>query len=212
MPASAQSAMLYREQTGPAVKLIKVLEEEQYGGSLLHLWYSSGESYRISSDSSRATLSFDYRDPAAGTEYSAHRSGNAIRIEGVLKGRPASRVVDIDGNPWYESLEFGLRDFAVSGSRRPALAWVIVPENTVAYLVALGLERIEPIDVSGRSVEAVRVRVSLRGIPAFFWSTLYWYRVPDGAFVKFEGPRGGFGSIPTIMELVAGAGLAARLR
>ncbi len=44
----------------------------------------------------------------------------------TLKGKPASRVVRIDSNPWYESLEFGLQEFAASGSQQPGLCWVLL--------------------------------------------------------------------------------------
>jgi hypothetical protein len=116
--------------------------------------------------------------------------------------------VRIDSNPWYESLEFGLREFAVSGTTQPGYCWVVVPDDTATYLVVTRIEKRETVEVNTRPVDAVRVRVALNGIPPFFWSTLYWYRMTDGAFVRFEGPRGGFGSPRTVMELLAGPAVA----
>jgi hypothetical protein len=201
--AQADSTRVYREQTGSLVKVIRVQQEDGAGGSVLHMQASTGESYVIWNDSSRATRGFTYSDPGADTDYSAVRSGDTIRLHGILKGAPVARVLKVDPSPWYESLEFGLEGLAVSGSRKPALAWVVVPDSGEPFLVVTRAEAVDTLTVESVDVPAARVRVSLRGIPAILWSTLYWFRIPDGMFLRFEGPRMGFGSAPTVMMLLS---------
>jgi hypothetical protein len=156
---------------------VEISEQERPDGRVIEASMSSGESYRIGSDATGANTACSFRFPVDRTSWSARREGDTLRIEGTVQGRPVSRTVAIDGNPWHESAERSLQSYAVSGSG-------------------------EPVEVNGRVVEAVRVTVRPAGILAFTWSSMYWYDPRDGTFLRSRCVRGFLSLVPTVMELV----------
>lgn len=56
--------------------------------------------------------------------------------------------------------------------------------------------------MDGRTEEAMRVRVSPWGLLSLFWSSLYWFRPSDGAFLRYEAVRGLPGTPKTVVELI----------
>ena len=103
-----------------------------------------------------------------------------------MRHRPVSRSVRIDGNPWYESVERSLQSYSISNPLEPVRFWMIEPYTGSAFLMGVTIERREPVDVNGRSMEAVRVVMKPQGILALFWNTTYWFRPHDGTFLRSQ--------------------------
>jgi hypothetical protein len=95
-----------------------------------------------------------------------------------------------------------LQPFVVSGSSLPVVFWVVQPFEGYVYLMQARGEKEEAIAVDGRTLEGMRVRVSPRGILAALWSSLYWFRPSDGAFLRYEAVRGLPGTPKTVVELI----------
>jgi hypothetical protein len=153
-------------------------------------------------DSASATVRYDFESPRRKTAYSAVRDGNAILLEGTLRGTPLSRKVQIDAKPWYESMEWSLQRLALSGSSEPVLFWVLQPFEARAYLLQARVEKTEAIINDERAVPAVRVRVSPTGLLSLFWNALFWYRPTDGMNLRYESVRGLPGTPKTTVELI----------
>jgi hypothetical protein len=202
MPASAQAASVYRERTGTQEVRIEIGERALPEGSLLEASMSSGESYRIESDASGAVTTCSFAFPPDGTAWRARREGTTLRLEGTVRDRPVSRTISIDEHPWYESAERSLQPYAISGSTEPVRFWMIQPYDGRAHLMAGRIDRREPVEVNGRTVEAVRVTVRPAGILAFTWSSVYWFDPLDGTFLRSRCVRGFLSLVPTVMELV----------
>ena len=99
-------------------------------------------------------------------------------------------------------MEWSLQPFAVSGSSEPLLFWVVQPYDGQAFLMQAREEKAEDIPVDGRTLEARRVKVSPWGILSLFWSSLYWFRLSDGTFLRYEAVRGLPGTPKTVVELI----------
>ena len=204
-PVGTQARLIYREQTGQQIVRIEVSEERNTAGSLLRTIMSNGETYAIQDDFDMATVFFTYENKGQKTFYTASREGNAIRLEGTFKGKPVSRFFRIDERPIYQSVERSLQGFAISGSSRLIYFWIVLPMDAMVFQLTAHREGRERVDVAGERVEAERVRVTLPGIAAVLWNSLYWYRPTDGTFLKSECVRGiGFGIPKTVLELVEG--------
>jgi hypothetical protein len=204
-PAGGQNRLVYREQTGSRVALVDVWEEQEGEDLLLRTVMSYGESYDILNSPDMATLSFSYGNTAENTFYSVHREGDSIRMEGTLRGKPFSRLSRIDSHPLYESVERSLQGFAISGSTRTLDFWMVLPTEAQVFQMVARREGRDRVEVAGESVDAERVKVTLPGIGAILWSSLYWYRPSDGTFLRSESVRGiGFGIPKSVLELVEG--------
>jgi hypothetical protein len=202
LPAGAEGAWVYRDLTGNLVTIIHLQEQTRGEDVTLHSTLSDGDLHSVEMDSSRATLHYDFDSPERKTAYSASREGNEILIQGTLKGQPLSKRIAIDSHPWYESMEWSLQPFAVSGSSEPVLFWVLHPYEGQAFLMQAREEKEEGIPVDGRTLDAMRVKVSPWGLLSLFWSSLYWFRSSDGIFLRFEGVRGLPGTPKTVVELI----------
>jgi hypothetical protein len=205
-PAHAQNLLVYREQTGTRVARVEVSEQELGQELLLRTVISYGESYAIQNNRDMSTLSFTYGNTSDNTSYRATREGNEIRMEGILKGKPFSKVSRIDANPLYESVERSLQGFALSGSTQTVNFWMVLPTEAMVFQMVARREGRETVEVAGEQVSAEKVKISLRGLAALLWSSLYWYRPTDGTFLRSEAVRGiGIIGVPkTVLELVEG--------
>jgi hypothetical protein len=202
LPAGAEGGWIYRDLTGKLVTIIHLQEEMRGDEVTLRSMLSDGDLHRVEMDASRATLHYDFASPQRNTAYSATREGNEILLQGTLKGRPLARRLAIDSHPWFQSMEWSLQPLVVSRSSRPLIFWVVQPFEGHAYLMQAQEEKAEEIPVDGRTLEAMRVRVSPWGILAAIWSSLYWFRPSDGAFLRYEAVRGLPGTPKTVVELI----------
>jgi hypothetical protein len=201
-PAGAEGGWIYRDLTGKLVTIIH-LEEETHGDEVtIHSTLSDGDLHNVEMDASRATFHYYYESPERNTAYSATREGNEILLQGTLKGQRLSRRVAIDSHPWFQSMEWSLQPLVVSGSSRPLVFWVVNPFEGRLYLMQAREEQSEEIPVDGRTLEAMRVRVRPWGILSAVWSSLYWFRPSDGAFLRYEAVRGLPGTPKTVVELI----------
>jgi hypothetical protein len=204
LAARAEPSLLYRDTTGGVQILIHMWVELLPTGSLINSVLSDGDVHRVQVNDEMATLSYRFASPARGSAYLARREGDTLVIAGTFRGAPLSRRISIDASPWYESMEWSLAEYALSGSTQPLVFWVVNPFEALAYeMQAIG-ESPENIMDNGQSVPALRVRVRPAGLLAPFWSTLYWFRPSDGRFLRYEGVRGLPGTPRTVVELMSG--------
>jgi hypothetical protein len=202
LPAGAQGGWIYRDLTGKLVTIIHLQEETHGNDVTIHSTLSDGDLHNVEMDASRATFHYDYESPERKTAYSATRQGNEILLQGTLKGHSLSRRIPIDAHPWFQAMEWSLQPLVVSGSARPLVFWVVQPFEGHVYQMQAREEQAEEIPVDGRTLEALRVRVSPSGILAALWSSLYWFRPSDGAFLRYEAVRGLPGTPKTVVELI----------
>ena len=205
MSTFAEPTLLYRDTTGSVEIIIHIWKDILPEGSLINSLLSDGDVHRVQLDESNATVRYQFASPVRGTAYTARREGNELLLQGTFRGASFSRRIAINANPWLESMEWSLADYALSGSMQPLVFWVVNPFEAQAYeLQAIG-ENPENVMDNGQSFPALRVRVRPTGLLAPFWSTLYWFRPSDGRFLRYEGVRGLPGTPKTVVELMSGS-------
>ncbi|HUX21913.1 MAG TPA: hypothetical protein VMW69_11790 [Spirochaetia bacterium] len=196
----------YVEMTGSKRLLLTSWELPKSDGILLESRSENGEQHEVFVDKSLETRWWDYRDPAKGIDIHAQRNGSAILVNGTLKGKPIERREEIDSASWYQSIERSLESFALAPAGTTMEFWILQPDTLRARKIQARTEGVDRLMIEGRSVSAARVRISLPGFLAAFWSSSYWYRLSDGKFVRFEGLHGPPGSPLTTVELIRSRG------
>jgi hypothetical protein len=201
--SAAQASPTYSERTGDREITIRVVQERLPRGVVIRSFMSDGDYHEVEYDDSETTVRYRVASPAKNMDYSAARAGNLIMVQGVVAGKAVSRKLLIDDSPWYQTLEVSLSPYALAGSAQPLVFWIVQPWEARAYLMRAKVEPEQTILMAKASVRALPVRVSPTGLLGLFWSTLYWYRSPDGVFVRYEGVRGLPGTPRTVVELIS---------
>lgn len=146
-----------------------------------------------------ATLHWEVHKP--GVRAQARVDDEQLVMEGRLKGEPVVWDEPMKGRTWYQPLSFALRDLA-RGDRKKAAFFCLRPDTLKpASMQAEGKGK-ETIDVNGREVQAVKVRVRLQGLLSIAWHGDYWFRMKDWVFVRYEGVNGPPGTPRTVIELI----------
>lgn len=202
-PLAAQASLIYRDRTGDREITIRVAKERLPRGVVIRSFMSDGDYHEVEYNDLETTIRYRVVSPAKNVEYSAVRSGNFIKVQGVVAGRAVSRALRIDDRPWLQTLEVSLSRYALAGSAEPLVFWIVQPWEAMAYLMQAKVEPEQMVLVAGESERARPVRVSPTGLLGLFWSTLYWYRSSDGVFVRYEGVHGLPGTPRTVVELIA---------
>jgi len=180
---------------------IQVLKQQEDGKSVLVL----EEKERYSKHTFHPKLGTEewvLRDEKENHNFTAQRTNDQIKIWGTFQGESVEKTVDIDERLWFNKLDHGLSEFAVSEQHELSF-WVL---KLLSDLDPLKMEAkkvgTESLTIDGKTYEAVKVKLTIDNFMlSKLWSAELWYRASDGLFLRYEGSNGGPGTPTTIIEL-----------
>jgi len=143
----------------------------------------------------------EWRQTGPDTRLAARRAEHTIKLAGVMQGRTLDKSFTIDDAPWYQPLTFSLRTFLQSPKTGEAF-WLLLSDRLRAVKMQAEKAGEETLTIAGKPVLAWKVRVRPAGLLSMLWEGTYWYRVPDGLFVRYEGANGLPGADKTVIEIV----------
>jgi len=134
------------------------------------------------------TIEWFYTSGNKGTRLSGTRKNNLVEISGFAKGKPVRTSITLEEGSWYQFPEFAFSHMLAS-NRESAVYYIFWPDKFIFY--AMKAKRIgeEPVLYDGKTVDAIKVKVTLTGFKSIFWSSYYWFRKPDYLFVRYEGAQ-----------------------
>ncbi len=145
------------------------------------------------------TVSWQETDTEAGTDLSAERNGNTIRLTGVLKGKKVSRDVRIDDAPWYQIFGPAIADLLPPELPRREF-WVVNPDDLAPHKMLASRAGTDRIDLTGRKLDSYKVHFSPAGALAPFWGADFWYRASDWTYLYSRLPENGGVTVTTIQD------------
>jgi hypothetical protein len=148
-------------------------------------------------DSRGSTFQWKYR--GANSDIIASRSGDIIEIEGRFHGETFQARHEVGSVPWYQTLAYALPK-RVEPDETPLVFWTIRPDNLDLIKMQANWEATERVAVNGKKLKANRVRIRPDGLLSRLWHADYWFRVPDGLFVRYEGVHGPPGHPKTVIQ------------
>ncbi len=151
-------------------------------------------------DENLATSTWSVKDPTSNTDLRAQRKGEQLLLNGLFKGKKISRTESLGAAPWYQALSVSLRQFIHPGQTQIEF-WTIRPDTLDLHKMQVKVAANEQITLQGQTVDTLKLKISLTGLSAHFWSCYYWLRKSDGLFVRYEGPSGPPGWPATVIEL-----------
>jgi hypothetical protein len=192
----AQVSFTFKVTTGQKIEYEMLIFTQTAGGFILKTPVS-----RSGFDGRYNQLVWELTKTAEGTSVKAQRVGNTIQLRGIFRHQPVSKEYTIDSRPWYQYPEISLLDFALSAQQRMEF-WIISPDDLNIFefeAVKMGMETIE---ISGRSVKTIRIRIKALGFAGNFWHADYWFAIVDGSYLRYQAVHGGPGTPPTIKEFM----------
>ncbi len=197
-------ALLYRETTEGKDFTREMTIDTLENGYLIKTTTVERDEMTYYTDPSFSFLKWEYHNPENGTDISAERLGNTIFITGQFKNEKYEGKLRIDDLPWYQdpSWGIGLRAF-VNSDKNSTCFWAMNPNNLRIYKFEAKKEGIETIEVNGRGIESVYVRVTMAGWMKVMWHGDIWFRKSDGTYVFSKigkGPRAPVTTVQLIRE------------
>jgi hypothetical protein len=163
----------------------------------------------LEADESLSVLSWTYRDPEAGTDFTAIRTASRrgrsiIAIKGRYRGKAVNRRLAIDEKPWYQLFPHGMDHYVLS-QEQETLFYAVGYEGIGALRLGTFRARrgrVEQVERNGRLEPGVYVHISFTGLASIFWSGDYWFRPGDGRNLIAKSDRGP-GTDPIVVELIS---------
>jgi hypothetical protein len=118
-----------------------------------------------------------------GSDYTANRIGNVIKINGVFRNKTISKSIEIDENPFYTNPTIGLKGFILSGKEK-AKFWLLRPDKPELLKMRVTRYGAEIIEIGGRRLEAIKLEWGLTGIGSLFFNEVYWFDRKNKVFLK----------------------------
>jgi len=143
------------------------------------------------------TVSWQQSKPAEGTDFSAERSGDTVRVTGTFKGKKVAREIRIDAAPWYQVFGPLISELLPPGSSQREF-WVVNPDDFSAHKMQARRTGLERIPLNGVPTDAQKVHFSPAGALALFWGADFWYRPSDAAYLYSRLPENGGVTVATL--------------
>ena len=188
---------LYREQTGNE-SFNFAWELTETDPVILEV-RGDGKFYENTCDPECRTIKWHYTEP--GTDITAVRDDDVIRIEGTFNHKPFIKGFRIDENPWYQPLSFCLRCF-VDSEERETVFWMIRPDTLSVTKFKIRKCRTEQLISQGGTTHALKLELGLTSLLKGLWHAHYWFREDDNLFIQYRGVHGLPGTPETVVRLV----------
>lgn len=199
--------LTYREDEGGAVTTHVIRIQAAEDGFRVELSSSRPagtvrQSFRLASD--LGTRAWTFRDPARAMELDASVLDGRIVLSGSFKGKKVDKPFAAGGPPWNQLFQMGLGPFVLSEKEETSFRSIGTqgPGELKIGKMSVTRKGEEEIELDGRRIAAVHVRISLSGLLSIFWHGDYWYRKSDGLFLRYRGKNRSGGPI-AVSELVA---------
>ena len=150
-----------------------------------------------------STLAWTFSDPGRQMELDARRLDNDIVLSGSFRGSTVREKFSAAGPPWNQLFQMGLAAFVLGGREETAFRSIGTqgPGELKIGKMSVTRKGQEEIEIGGRKIAAIHVRISLSGLLSVFWHGDYWYRKGDGRFLRYRGKNRSGGPM-AVSELV----------
>jgi hypothetical protein len=199
--------LTYREVEGGAVTIHALSILPEGPGYRVELNSSRGrsstvrQSFRTAAD--LTTLAWTFSDPGRQMELAAGIEGELIVLRGVFQGKKIEKKFTAEGPPWNQLFQMGLGSFVRAENKSFQFRSIGTqgPGEMKIGKFTVTRQDDEKINLGGKEITAVHLRIALSGLLSIFWHGDYWFRHGDGRFLRYSG-KNRPGGPPAVSELV----------
>jgi len=159
------------------------------------------QTFRTAADFS--TLAWTFSDPGRQMELDAKIQGEDIVLSGTFGNKKVEKEFNAAGAPWNQLFQMGLASYALAREESFQFRSIGTQGPGELKIGKFTVKRRddEKINLGGKEIAAVHLRISLSGLLSIFWHGDYWYRKTDGRFLRYRGKNRSGGPI-AVSELV----------
>ena len=198
--------LTYRETEGTVVAThsLSIVPEAQGFHIQLTTTREDGvirQTFRTAADFS--TLAWTFSDPGRQMELDAKIQGEDIVLSGTFGNKKVEKEFNAAGAPWNQLFQMGLASYALAREESFQFRSIGTQGPGELKIGKFTVKRRddEKINLGGKEIAAVHLRISLSGLLSIFWHGDYWYRKTDGRFLRYRGKNRSGGPI-AVSELV----------
>lgn len=154
------------------------------GGSL---W--SEETFTV--ERSLSCTAWHYVRPSDGTDLTAEKDGDYIKLRGAFKGKAQEKSFKIGDGLWYQEMELAMPAFIASGEKQIVFYAIGTGDNRGAMsLGEFAAEKAgeETLEINGRRYDCVKLTYVLTAF-TWAWTGFCWYDKKTGQLVQ-TGEKG----------------------
>jgi hypothetical protein len=153
-------------------------------------------------DESLSTVSWTFSKPSTDCRIIAEREGSTVHIKGTFHGEEVQKEFRIDDTPWCQATALALSTIMESDCKETTF-WTIWTERLSPYKVTARKCGVEQITIQGNDVTAQKIEIRPTGLLSILWRGVYWFRMTDNVFLKYESATGLSGSDKTVITLIS---------
>lgn len=136
------------------------------------------------------TLFWQYIDTKKDIDVESYKVEDTVKINGVFEGKVIDKSEDLDGLTWRQVFPMGLENEIKINKKYTFKA--LAPDGPRALDISkmsIKREKVERVEVEGKTYESIKVKVSLPGLLSIFWSGEYWYLEDEMLILKGLEPQ-----------------------
>ncbi|MDX8431408.1 MAG: hypothetical protein SNF33_06385 [Candidatus Algichlamydia australiensis] len=122
-------------------------------------------------------------------QYECYREGKILKVKRVSGENESLKEYNIGNCNWIQEFNFGLRPFVRSGLGSFRFC-IINPSDLSLNRMIAKKQHIELIKTGKETYRAQKVKITLQGPKALFWTAYAWFDTETGHMVKYKGNRG----------------------
>lgn len=122
-------------------------------------------------------------------EYLCQRVDNRLLIEAKEENSKEEKRYSIGNSPWIQEFGFGLRPFMAAASAFYKFCIINPKDLTLNHMIARK-EKIEMLEIDGKSYKTQKIKITLQGFKKVFWTAYAWFDVETHNLVLYRGNKG----------------------
>lgn len=132
------------------------------------------------------TRNWTYKSIQDRTNLSAMFQNDSVILKGSYRNRKINKKFFLNTQIWKQMFPFDLKDFIISDSSETSFCGISTIEIAPMQLGTLVVKKIglEHLQINGKDMELMHVRVAPPGVISVFWHGDYWYKKSCGTMVK----------------------------
>lgn len=157
-------------------------------------WLLNGESLGgktqlIAGPTQTETQSFSYVSKHSDNQYRIHREGNSLQALRKTQEGKIEKHFPLNGEAWVQEFDFSFRPFIRSKCDEFKFCIVHPKKLSLHHMVAYKLGT-DPITIHEKTFQALKVKVTLRGLKKLFWHADLWFDPKSGDLLKYQANEG----------------------
>ena len=122
-------------------------------------------------------------------QYSCKRIGNTLHVKRLSDGKEVVKEYNIGKTAWIQEFNFGLRPFIKSGLSTYKFC-IINPSDLTLNKMIAKKQQVKLLTVNNETYRVQKVKITLQGPRALFWTAYAWYDITTGNMIKYTGNKG----------------------